>query len=183
MNIENRISPSFDALGVGLDPEGRLALLVLEQQQTQEDAARDDKALARDRYLAASNEEVEAMRDKADDIRLGSLVQGVASAAASGFQLADAVQPGKDEVLAATAAFGHGSAPVLGRYFGDSPAAAEDANAKHAASLAEQARWQLDDANKVIEKADKSQDKAIDWVSSVNANQASAETGIIAGLA
>jgi hypothetical protein len=183
MNVDNRISTSLDASGLGLDPEGRLALLVLERQQTQEEGARDDQALARDRYVAAANEEVEAMRDKADDIRLGAVVQGVASAAAAGFQLADAVQPGKDEVLAATAAFGHGAAPVLGRYFGDSPAAAEDANAKHASSLAEQARWQLDDAEKVIDKANESRDRALEWVSSVNANQASAETGIIAGLA
>lgn len=183
MNVDNRISTSSSASALGSDPEGRLALLVLEHQETQEEAARDDKALARERYVAAANEEVEAMRDKAGDILLGALVEGVASAAASGFQLADAVQPGKDEVLAATAAFGHGTAPVLGHYFGDSPAASEDANAKHASSLAEQARWQLDDADELIDKANESRDRALEWVSSVNANQASAETGIIAGLA
>jgi hypothetical protein len=183
MNVDNRTSPSIAASGIGLDAEGMLALLVIERQHSQEDAARDDKLLARDRYVAASNEEVAAMRDKAGDIRLGAIVQGVATAAASCFQVFDALQPGKDELSSATAEFGHGAASVLGDYFGDAPAASEDANAKHASLLAEQARWQLDDAKEVIDKATESKTQAIDWVSSVNANQASAETGIIAGLA
>ncbi|RYZ01505.1 MAG: hypothetical protein EOO73_35420 [Myxococcales bacterium] len=183
MNISNNPSVSFAASGIGLDAEGRLALMVLEQQQTQEDSARTDKSLARERYVEASNDEVEAMRDKAGHLLVGAFVQGAATATASGIQMGDAIGGGESKGAKASADFGHGTAPVLGRAFGDSPAAADDANAKHAASLAEQARWQLEDANKVIDESEKTQDKALDWVSSVDANQASAETGIIAGLA
>lgn len=183
MNVNNNLSASFASSSFALDPEGRLALMVLEKQQTDEDSARDDKLLARERFVEASSAEVEAMRDKAGHLLLGAVVQGGATLAASSFQMWDAVDSGDSPKLKAAADFGHGTAPVLGRCFGDSPAAADDADAKHAASLAEQARWQLDDANKVIDQANETRDKALDWVSSVNASQASAETGIIAGLA
>lgn len=183
MNVSNNTSVSFDSSGIGLDADGRLALMVLEQQQTQEDAARDDKLLARERYVEASNAEVEAMRDKADHLLTGAVVQGAFSLAGSSVQVRDALTPARDAMEEAKAAAFNNAAPILGKAFGESPAAADEADAKHAASLAEQARWQLDDANKAIDKADKTQDKALDWASSVNANQASAETGIIAGLA
>lgn len=183
MNVAGSTSVSFSSAGIALDPEGRVAVLVLEQQQTQEDAAREDKALARQRFVEASNQEVESMRDKAGDIWKGAFVQGAATLTASTIQVRDALTPGRDLMEEAKAAAASSAAPLLGKFFGDVPAAEEDANAKHASALAEQARWQLDDANQVIDKAETAQDKTLDWASSVNANQASAETGIIAGFA
>lgn len=183
MNVSNTSSISSAAADIALNPEGRLALMVLEHQQTQEDTARADKALARDRFIEASDQEVDEMRDKAGHILVGALAQGAATFLASSLQVGDAWDGVENKVVKGGTDFGHGTAPVLGKVFGDSPAARDEAEAKHAASLAEQARWQLDDANQVIDKADQAADKAVDWLSSVNANQASAETGIIAGLA
>lgn len=183
MNVGSSTSVSFSSGGIDLDPEGRLAVLVLENQETRLHAANEDKLLARERYTDAANQEVEAMRDKADHLFVGALVQGAASISASAIQMRDALTPGRCQLDEVKAAAFTSIAPVLGRALGDSPAANDEADAKRASSLAEQARWQLDDANKVIDRSQQSQDKAIDWVSAVNANQASAETGIIAGFA
>jgi len=71
----------------------------------------------------------------------------------------------------------------LGKMLGDSPAANDRADAKQAGTAAQQATWQLDDANKAIDEADKHQDKALDWLASEAANKASTENGIIAGFA
>jgi hypothetical protein len=186
MNVNGNSSASFRNSGLTLDPEGKLAVLILENQDVQEDAAHTDKDLARQHYLEASEREVAALRDKAGDILKGALVQGAAVLAASGVRVGDiGIDSGPQEKpwgeTGATAL--DGAAPVLGKYFGDAPAAQDDAEAKRAMTLAQQAEWQLDDANKVIDKVDATQTKALDWLSSVSANQASAETGIIAGFA
>lgn len=181
MNINT--ATSFPSSGIELDSEGRLAVLVLEQQRTREEGAQEDKSLARQRFKDASEQEVKAMHEKAAHVFAGALAQGSAALAGAGVQFADALDGVKNLRLEAAVAGTNAVAPVLGKVLGEQRVASDEAEAKHAAYLAEQARWALDDANQAIESAHSAMDKTVDWVSSVNAAQSSAETGIIAGLA
>lgn len=194
MTISNVSGPSsFAQSGLGLDAEGQFALLVLEAQDSQHAAAAADKTLARDRFIEASADEVTAMREEADDIFVGACVQGATSLIASGIQLGDAAsepEPGpdgktpKEGPWCEIAAGGlNAAAQPLGKALGDSPAADDRADAKQAGSLAQQANWRLDDANDAVHESEQRTDKALDWLASQTANQASAETGIIAGFA
>jgi len=186
-------STTFAQSGVGLDMEGQLALLILENQDAQHDAAGADKQLARDRFIAASDREVAAMREEADDILLGAVAQAAVSITAATIQLADAADaPDVDacgrEIQESpcapiAAATSNALSQPLGKVLGDSPAASDRADARRAGSDAQQARWQLDDANDAIGRAQARQDKAMDWLAAETANQASTETGIIAGFA
>lgn len=190
----NGSSSTFARSSLGLDPEGQLALLVLENEQTQSDAARQDKSLARQRYVEAANDQVAAMHEEASHVWVGALVHGACTLTASTIQLGDiALKPELDPITekplpeepwgeVVSAGFS-GMAPVLGKAVGDEPAGHDRAEAKAASSLEQLAEWQLDDANKVLDDAKKAQDKALDWLAAVNANQASTETGIIAGFA
>ncbi len=193
INAISSSTTSFAGSNIGLDAEGQLALLVLEHQETQSKTAEQDKLLARQRYEDASDAQVAAMHAEADHVLLGALVQGVAAAGASTVQFVDIAndpcpqsltKPVQEKPWGEAASAGVASAgPVLGRALGEAPAADDRADAQQESKVAARAQWQLDDANKAIEKADQARDKALDWLGAVNANQASAETGIIAGFA
>lgn len=194
MTISNVSGPSsFAQSGVGLDAEGQFALLVLETQHSQRAAAAAEKTLARDRFVEASASEVAAMREEAEDIFIGACVQGACGAIAAVVQFGDAAsepEPGPDGKIPKegpwceiTAGALNAASQPLGKMLGDSPAAGDRADAKQAGSLAQQANWQLDDANDSLHRSEQRTDKALDWLASQTANQASAETGIIAGFA
>jgi len=186
-------STTFAPSGIGLDMEGQLALLVLENEDVRHDAAAEDKQVARERFIAASDKEVAAMHEEADDILTGAFVQGAVSLTAAGIQVGDALDaPNVDaagreirESLYApiAAAACNALSQTLGKALGDSPAADDRADAKHAGTAAQQATWQLDDAKDVSRKAEERQNKALDWLTAEAANKASTETGIIAGFA
>ena len=128
---------SFAQSGVGLDAEGQLALLVLEAQDSQHASATADKALARDRFIEASADEVAAMREEAKDIFIGACVQGATSAAAAIVQFGDAAsepEPGPDGKTPKegpwceiTAGALNAASQPLGKMLGDSPAAGDRA--------------------------------------------------------
>jgi len=188
---------TFSQSRIALDADGQLALLVLESEQTQEDASRADKAIGRQQFLDASAKEVTALRDEARDILVGALVQGACTVTAASIQFADAldepacVDKAGHLIVAAkekpwgeiSAALFSGSSQALGKALGDSPAASDRADGKRAATAAQQAEWKLDDAQHAIDKANARQDKALDFLSSETANKATTETGIIAGFA
>lgn len=184
---------SFAQSGVGLDAEGQLALLVLETQDSQHAAATADKALARDRFIEASADQVAAMREEAEDIFIGACVQGATSLTASVIQFVDAAwEPKAEEGKPApkekpwgeiSAGALNAASQPLGKMLGESPAAEDRADAKQAGTAAQQATWQLEDANDAVRKSEQRTDKALDWLASQAANQASTETGIIAGFA
>jgi hypothetical protein len=190
MTISN-IGPSmtFAEPGVGLDAEGRLALLILENQDARHQASSEDKAIARGRFLAASHEEVAAMHEEAHDILVGAFAQAAASVAAAAIQVGDVLDEPKcdaqkekpwGEIGAATL---NALSQPIGKYLGDSPAANDRAEAKRAGTLAQQATWQLDDATDAMHKSEQRQEKAMDWLASETADRASTESGIIAGFA
>jgi hypothetical protein len=188
---------TFAQSGVGLDAEGQLALLVLESEQSHEEAGRADKTVARQQFLDASAKEVMALRDEAHDILVGALVQGAVTVTAASIQFGDALdepgcvdklgnpmEPAKEKPWGEiSAAFFNGSSQPLGKALGDSPAANDRADGKRAATAAQQAEWKLDDAQQAIDKSNSRQDKTLDFLQSDSANRASTETGIIAGFA
>lgn len=196
MNISNQSSsPTFNSAGFDLDPQGQLALLMLEQEQTQSDAAKQDKAVARQNYMAAADKVVAEMHQEADHILLGAVVQGSCALAASGIQLGDAIKdpidpktglidPSKEKPWGEIGAgMCNATAQLMDKLLGQEPAANDRASAEQGRTHEKLAEWQLDDANKAIDHAQKSQDKAFEFVTTVNANNASAETAIIAGFA
>jgi hypothetical protein len=62
---------------------------------------------------------------------------------------------------------------------GDVPQENDEANAKEFATLAEQAKWQADDASTSLDKVDKLGDKILDLVQSLNQAQDSATNAVI----
>jgi hypothetical protein len=179
-------------LGIGLSSEGRLALLVLEHEETQQDTDRAAKALARDQYVAASNAEVAALREEADDMRMSAFVQGATTLASAAIKFGDAWDEPKCDAtgkiakekpwaeIAAGAC--DGSTGVVGKLF-DASVADDRADGKRASQAAQLAEWDMGDASDAIRKSDERQDKATDWLSASDANQASTTAAIIAGFA
>jgi|GEM_PF-5089704 len=185
---------AFSHSGLGMDAEGQLALLILETEDTRHEVAIADKALARERFITASDAEVAAMHEEADDIMRGAVFQAAASLTAAAIQVGDALdEPECDSSgrpIEKEGPWGEIGASVsnamsqpLGKMLGDSPAASDRADAKRAATVAEQATWQLDDAKAAIDKSEQHQNKALDWLGSESANRANTENGIIAGFA
>ncbi|HEX2673143.1 MAG TPA: hypothetical protein VHM25_19820, partial [Polyangiaceae bacterium] len=62
---------------------------------------------------------------------------------------------------------------------GDSVASDYQAEAKRRETLAEEARWQADDASTAIDKAEKRGDKALDTLQSIQQNENSSAVTII----
>jgi hypothetical protein len=194
MTISNIGGAATLSQSVGLDAEGQLALLILETEETRHEVAASDKLVARDRFIMASNAEVAAMHAEADDIMIGATFQAAASLTAATIQFGDALDEPECDALgrplskedpwgAIGSSLSNAMSQPLGKMLGDSPAANDRADAKRAATAAQQATWQLDDATRAIDKSNEHQDKALDWLASETANEASTENGIIAGFA
>jgi hypothetical protein len=124
----------------------------------------------------------------------GATFQAAASLTAASIQVGDALDEPECDALGNPrskegpwgeigSSISNAMSQPLGKMLGDSPAANDRADAKRAATAAQQATWQIDDATSAIDKSAKHQDKALDWLGSEAANEASAESGIIAGFA
>jgi hypothetical protein len=193
MTINNISSSHFSISGTALGTEGQLALLMLENEEAQKDTANADKALARDRFVEASNAEVAAMREEADDIRLGAFFQAGASLTAAGIQAGDVLMApecdaqGKEKPEAPWGEIGAGAAnslsQPLGKWIGDAAVADDRGDAKRAGSAAEQAAWDQADANDAIDHLNDQRDRVTSWLQSENSEQANATAGILANLA
>lgn len=184
---------AFPDLSIGLSSEGRLALLVLEHEEAQQDTDRAAKALARDQYVAASNAEVAALREEADDLRLSAFVQGATTLASAAVKFGDAWEEPKCDASGKTlppekpwaeiaAGTCDGSTGVVGKLF-DASVSDDRADGKRASQAAQLAEWDMGDASDAIKKSDERQDKATDWLSASDATQASTTAAIIAGFA
>lgn len=186
-------APVFTDLGIGLSSEGRLALLVLEHEETQQDGDRDAKALARDQYLAASNEQVAALRDEADDLLKSAFVQGALTLTSAAIKVGDALDEPKCDLdtgktpqekpwAEISAGACEGTAPAVGKYF-DASVAGDRAEGMRASQAAKVAEWDMADSSDAIKKSDERQDKTTNWLDTSNASQASTTAAIIAGFA
>jgi hypothetical protein len=176
-----------------LDTEGQLAVLLLQTQEEQQASDRESQALARARFIEASNERVAAMHEEADAVRLGAYFQAGASVAAAGIQIGDELMPppcdkaGKvvaekpwGEIGAAAA---NAASQPLGKLLGDAPAADARADAQRSATSAQLAEWDLANAKDALQQSDAKQDKITEWLSSETSSQANASAAIISGLA
>jgi hypothetical protein len=186
-------APAYADLGIGLSSEGRLALLVLEHEETQQDTDHASKALAREQYIAASDAEVAALRDEARDMRKSAFVQGALTLGSATIKVFDTLsEPECDPITHETPeekpwgeiASGtcDGAVPTFGKYF-ESSVSSDRADGKHASQAAKLAEWDMGDASDAIKKSDERQDKATEWLNASNANQASTAAAIIAGFA
>lgn len=182
----------YSAQALALDAEGRLALLLLETQEAQQAFDRDDTALARERFVAAADAQVEAMHEEAECIRLGAYFQAGASVTAAGIQIGDVASPSPCDALGRAieepwgeigAGVSQGVSQPLGSLLGAAPAADARADAQRAATSARQAEWQLSDADEAIERSDERQRQVTSWLSSQASARADARAAIIAGLA
>jgi hypothetical protein len=190
------IGPSaglYSAQSLALDAEGQLAVLLLETQEAEQEVDRDNLALARSRFVEASNAQVEAMRDEADHILVGAVFEAGASLTAAGIQAGDVLMPEECDAsgkLLAEKPWGeicaggtNGLSAPLGAALGDAPAADARADAKRAGTSAQQAEWQLSDAKDAIARSDEQQDKVTEWLRSQATSEANATAAIIAGIA
>ena len=193
-NVTGSHAAFYSNPGLALDAEGELALLLLNKEETQQDVDRDSAALARERFVAASNVQVAAMHEEADAITRGAFFQAGAGLTAAGIQVGDVlVEPKCDPVThkpqtekpwgEISAGAANSLSEPLGKWLGDAPAADARADAKRAGTTAQQAEWQLSDAKAAIADSDEQQDKVTDWLSSESSSQQSTEQAIIAGLA
>ena len=170
-----------------LDTSGQLALLVLESQEEQQASHLQDLALARERFVVESNEQVEAMHDQADAIRLAAAFQAAASCTAATIQLDVCIDPPEcaktASVMKISSELMSGLSEPLGKWVGDAPAADAAADAKQNATQAQQAEWQLSDAKDAIKRSDDRQGQALQWLSGEVSSEAQANAAIIAGFA
>lgn len=177
----------FSHAGASLDASSQLAVLVLEQQEQQQDSDRQDMSLARASYIAESNAQVEAMHDQADATRLGAFVQAGFSGASAAIQLDLCLAPPESQKTETLMKIGAGvlneMSALAGKYVGDAAATDAQAVAKHHESLAKQAEWDLSDAKSAIDRSDKRQDQALQWLATEASAKAEASSSIIAGLA
>jgi hypothetical protein len=184
---------SFMHSAGALDADGQLALLVLKSEDAQQSAAREGAALARERYAAASEAEVQAMRDAADHLFVGAVLRGVCQLTAAAIQFGDATdspgvcRDGREKYEAPFCESGAAAATAasepLAVFFGDSEAKNDEADAKREGTTATLAQSDLSDAKEAIKQSQDRQVSSTDWLASESANRASASSAIIAGFA
>lgn len=181
---------AFASSGIASSNEGRLALMMLEHEDSQQQADRIEKGMARSQYVAATNDEVEALEDEASHTRLGAVVGAAAGVASAGIQLGDACsEPCDTEGAGEEKPWGEIAAGLSGTGGGfttklfDSAATEDRAEGKRAQQSAQLAEWDLSEAKDAIEQSQRRQDKATDWLSANSSNAASTMSAIIAGLA
>jgi hypothetical protein len=177
-------SHPFTALGsdsgdqdVFTSTSARLALLLLENQEHQKEAQREEAASARDYYSDALDGEVQALRDGADAAFRGALVQGAVAGAAGVAGVAGGCSSGGTaEKLSETSKALGGLAEPLGKLAGFSYASAD---AKSQQGLQETAKWRLEDARDSLKESEAAQSKTIDWLGSMSERDASTTTAIL----
>lgn len=177
-----------------LNVEGQLALLVLTSEEAQQAAEREQAALKRDRFVAATDKEVAELHEAADHIWQGALIRGAGQALSAGIQLYDAAHeppkapPGKPEEIEKPygeigAAAAKEGGELVAAFVGDSAVQDDKADARRAETNGQLAQSDLGEARDALHQSQARQEKALDWLSSVSSNQASADTAIIAGFA
>ena len=174
-------------------PAARMALMALESEAQQQAIDQEAVDLARRRFVEHNAAEVSAMREEASDILTGALIQTgvlVAGSALQGYALAE-------ETAACTAAdekkwktlgnigssASQGLSPALDKALGESPAAADRADAKQAASAAQQAEWELSDGKKAIDRSRDDQRQATEWLTRLVEQDAASGSAVLSTLA
>lgn len=174
----------FIALGSESDDQSvftstsaRLALLLLENQEHQKEAQREEATSAREDYRAALDGEVQALRDGADAAFRGAVVQGAVAGAAGAAGVAGGCSSGGTAAKLSETSKAFGSlAEPLGKLAGFSYASAD---AKSQQGLQETAKWRLEDARDSLEDSEAAQNKTLEWLGSMNDRDAATTTAIL----
>jgi hypothetical protein len=178
----NHFSP-LELEGSFTSVAGQLAVLMLENEQTQKDADRESLSSAREAFAEALADEVAALREQADATRTGALVEGsigVASGAlgvwGSARECDELENPWQGP---ASAGLGKLADP-LGQYASHNHGAAD---AKSAQGVQALASWEVEDRRQDIQAAGALQDKALDWLSSQIGQDAATTAAILSNKA
>jgi hypothetical protein len=175
---------TFTALGsdsgdesVFTSTSARLALLLLENQEHQKEAQREEAASAREDYRDALDGEVQSLRDGADAAFRGALVQGAVAGAAGAAGIAGGCSSGDTASKLSETSKALGSlAEPLGKLAGFSYASAD---AKSQQGLQETAKWRLEDARDSLKDSEVAQNKTLEWLGSMNDRDAATTTAIL----
>jgi hypothetical protein len=178
---------------------GEFAVLVVDHESVQAESAARERDAAREAFLSDAQKQVEALHDAANATMQGALIGASMTIAGGALQMSAAsfqyeVSMGKAHGDCATAiASNQLNATVradLGEMFaklaepskalvGDSTAARFQAEAKRHETLAEQAKWQADDARAALDKDDKRGDKTLDVLQGMHQDDNSSAKSII----
>ncbi|HET7546050.1 MAG TPA: hypothetical protein VFK05_39545 [Polyangiaceae bacterium] len=178
---------------------GELAALLIERESAQADSAKQDREAARRAFLGEAQQQVDALNEAAAATLTGAALGASLTVAGGAFQIGAAtfqydVDMGKAHGAPATAiATNELEASIRGdvgdtfaklaepgkALVGDSTAARYQAEAKHHETLAEQAKWQADDASATLDKADKRGDKVLDLLQGIQQEDQSSAQAII----
>jgi hypothetical protein len=173
-----------------------LAELLIQNEATQSDSDRSTRDAARATFLQDSQHQVDALNAAADATEQGALTGAVFSVAAGACSIGaasykfDADTDGCDKIATASDSESASDLGTLGgtysamgkfeqTYVGEGQSQHDQASAKHFETLAEQAKWQADDATTEINKADALGGKIMDIVQSLNQDQNSATNAVI----
>jgi len=178
---------------------GELAVLLLENEETQAQTSRLQRDAARESYLDQGQQQVDALHAAASASRSGALLSASLSIAGGACQIAGAsfqfqadVGPSQGACIGEVAA-DQRAATILGSLgstsskladplksiVGDSVAEDYQARAKQHEMLAAQAQWQASDASSEMDKASQRADKELDLVREIQSEQNSATNAVI----
>jgi hypothetical protein len=174
-----------------------LAELLIQNETTQSDSDRSTRDAARATFLQDAQHQVDELHASASATEMGALVGAVSAVASGAFSIgaadakfdAETASPCDTGTIVAdnreasvlqaiSGGFSNVATPVKTMVF-DTAASNDQANAKHFETLAEQAKWQSDDATTEINKADSLGGKILDIVQSLNQDQSSATNAVI----
>ena len=174
-----------------------LAELMIQNETTQSDADRAARDAARTTFLQDSQQQVNELHAAASSMESGafagaafSIAGDACSIGATSCQFDAATADPCDKATIASGQANASSLQDASKLFGDFAGPAKtlagdvpqknhEANAKQFETLAEQAKWQADDASTGLDKVDKLGDKIFDQVQSLNQAQDSATNAVI----
>ena len=185
--------------GSSVSVAGELAVLLVEHEANQAESAEQARDAAREAFMVDAQRQVEALHDAANATMVGAFIGASMTVAGGALQISAAqfqyeVDMGRanggctsevasNQLIANTQraladVFSKTAEPTKA-LVGDSSAAKRQADAKRQESLAEQAKWQADDARTAVDKADKRGDKVLDVVQGLRQEESSSARSII----
>ncbi len=178
------------------DMASELAALMLQNETNQEDSDRLSRDAARNSFLENSQQQVNELNAAADASEQGAFVGAAFTIAGAGCGMvsdvdsfdAETVDKGTSEAYTDKLDAGlfhdadqglSGFSQYASQLAGGTLAGHDTAEAKRYETLAEEAKWQADDASSSIDKTDQLGSKIMDIVESLNQDQTSANNSII----
>jgi hypothetical protein len=158
----------------------KLAVLVLETEQAQEEVDRLRLEDARSDFTQALNDEVQALREQANAAFRGALFEGGATLVSGGLAVGGAALECDGEGLALASRTTGDLAGPLGAVVGHDYGGAD---AKRAQGAGQLASWEIEDLNHSLDQADRAQNEALEWAASLNESDAATTRAVLANLA